>query len=286
MPNIGLILSGGMAKGAYQIGALEAVAEYLRPEEVKYISSASVGVVNSYAFACDRLDAAKEMWLSLNDQKKKLFITSIYKNNVLKETIKHIGTEPPACRHFYAPILHLKKGDLIYWDIGKEEDPIRRGRLLRAAISFPPFAAPVELDGNNYYDGAMVDNIPVKPLMRHSLDYVICMYFDKYNYAFESDYFDNKIVKLNFDDATTLLSESLWMTKDSISDMMQRGYKKAKSVLDFVFQGGTENVEKVYERIEMMNALQPEKKTRLTGDVVMNNFNKLAKRFARRTIIK
>lgn len=286
MPKIGLVLSGGMAKGAYQLGALEALAEYLKPEEIQYISSASVGVVNAYAFATGKMELAKNMWLSLNDQKKKVFLTTVYKNVTLKETIKSAAQQLPDCRHFYAPILHLKKGDLLYWDIAKEEDPVKRSRVMRASIAFPPFTGPIEIDGNNYYDGALVDNIPVKPLLKHAVDYVICMYFDGYDYTFESEYFDNKVIKLSFEDKGKLLAESLWMTREGLEDMMERGYRQAKAVFDFVFQGGVEDVEKVYERIEMMNAMHPNRKTRLTGDVVVNNFNKLAKRFAKRTIVK
>ena len=286
MPNIGLVISGGMAKGAYQVGALEAISEYLRPEDIKYISAASVGAINGYAFSCDQLHKARDMWLSLNNEKKKLFLTSVYKSNFLKEAVLDLNTYDPVCRHFYAPLLHLKKGNLEYWDLCKEEDRVRRARLMRASMAFPPFTGPIEIDKKNYYDGALVDNIPVKPLMKHSVDYVICMYFDQYNYSFESEYFDNKVIKLTFDDNSTFLAESFWFTRDGLEDMMKRGYKRAKTVMEFIFPNGTDDIEKVYERVEAMNALHPNKQPRLTGDVVVNNFNKLAKRFAKRTIIK
>lgn len=32
MKDIGLVLSGGMVKGAYQIGALKAISEYIQPK--------------------------------------------------------------------------------------------------------------------------------------------------------------------------------------------------------------------------------------------------------------
>lgn len=47
--NIGLVLSGGMAKGAYQIGVLRAISEYIPISEIKYISCESIGVFNGYA---------------------------------------------------------------------------------------------------------------------------------------------------------------------------------------------------------------------------------------------
>ena len=52
--NIGLVLSGGMGKVAYQIGALRALNEFIPLKEIKYISFASVGVLNGYAYATDK----------------------------------------------------------------------------------------------------------------------------------------------------------------------------------------------------------------------------------------
>ena len=60
--NIGLVLSGGMGKGAYQIGALRALNEFIPLKEIKYISCASVGVLNGYAYATDNLDVAEDIW--------------------------------------------------------------------------------------------------------------------------------------------------------------------------------------------------------------------------------
>ena len=44
--NIGLVLSGGMAKGAYQVGALKAINELFPKGSIKYISASSIGVLN------------------------------------------------------------------------------------------------------------------------------------------------------------------------------------------------------------------------------------------------
>ena len=46
--HIGLVLSGGMGKGAYQIGALTAIDEFFNPSEFEYVSAASIGVLNMY----------------------------------------------------------------------------------------------------------------------------------------------------------------------------------------------------------------------------------------------
>ena len=56
MVKIGLVLSGGMAKGAYQIGALQAINEVFKPSDISYASAASVGAINTYLYLTEGLD--------------------------------------------------------------------------------------------------------------------------------------------------------------------------------------------------------------------------------------
>ena len=69
---------------------------------------------------------------------------------------------------------------------------------LRASVAMPVYNHAVQIESTAYYDGAMIDNIPVYPLLKHNLDYMICIYFDDICYKFENTYFDNKIVKISF----------------------------------------------------------------------------------------
>ena len=55
---IGLILSGGIAKGAYQVGVLRAVEEFFSLDEISYISAASVGALNAAAYAAGETKTA------------------------------------------------------------------------------------------------------------------------------------------------------------------------------------------------------------------------------------
>ena len=69
--NIGLVLSGGMAKGALQLGALYALSEFIPLEEIKYVCCASVGTLNGYAYMTNKLEQAKKMWSELCNNGKK-----------------------------------------------------------------------------------------------------------------------------------------------------------------------------------------------------------------------
>jgi len=47
---VGLVLAGGMAKGAYEVGVLKAITNFIPKEAITHMSCASIGVLNGYAF--------------------------------------------------------------------------------------------------------------------------------------------------------------------------------------------------------------------------------------------
>lgn len=59
---LGLVLSGGGAKGAYEVGVWQAIDEEGLAEDVAAISGTSVGALNAALFAA-RPDAAEALWL-------------------------------------------------------------------------------------------------------------------------------------------------------------------------------------------------------------------------------
>jgi NTE family protein len=61
---IGLVLAGGGAKGAYQVGAWQALRE--QGIEFDVITGTSIGALNAALFAADDLDKAQSFWRSLS----------------------------------------------------------------------------------------------------------------------------------------------------------------------------------------------------------------------------
>lgn len=60
--NIGLVLSGGGAKGAYQVGVWKAMEEYRLTDKVKVASGTSVGALNASLFANVSSAKAEQLW--------------------------------------------------------------------------------------------------------------------------------------------------------------------------------------------------------------------------------
>ena len=104
--NIGLVLSGGMAKGALQLSALYALSEFIPLEEIKYVCCASVGALNGYAYMTNKLERAKQMWSELCNSSKKMGLTQFLKSDILQQDI--VGLYDPndsLSSEFYCSLL-------------------------------------------------------------------------------------------------------------------------------------------------------------------------------------
>lgn len=279
MNHIGLVLSGGMGKGAYQIGALRALSEFFEPSDFKYVSAASIGVLNTYAYLTNNLQSALEIWKSVNLQGDKRFITSVLHSSFLQDIITSIVTDINISSTFYVPLLDLRNKELDYYnfaDISFEKiEP-----YLKASIAMPFYSKGVKIGSKTLYDGAVVDNIPIYPVLRNELDYVICIYFDDFNYVFEDYYLNDKIIKLTFPD-NKIISNSVHISHESILYMIDEGYRRTEDILKNIFSCGTENLEIIYSKISNRNEENLNRVVRITGDVIVTNMNKLAKKVVR-----
>lgn len=282
---IGLVLSGGLAKGAYQIGALRAISEYFKPEEIEYVSSSSVGALNAYAFSSNNLEEGARMWEGLTPSKDdKIPVTKVMKSDYLKGCTIGLTQKQIVSKKQYVSVFRLKEMDVSYVDITHREAD-EAALYLQAAVAMPVFSKSVKINKKKYFDGGTIDNIPVYPLMKHDLDYIICIYFDEYNYSFEASGFDDRIIKITFNDNEKIISNSIWFTKEGTEKMMRDGYDRAREVLDLVFADGKENLTNIYAKIRELDAMNPDKKLRVTVDVAIHNLNKMMKFISKRRIV-
>lgn len=285
MSKIGLILSGGMAKGAYQIGALQAISEFIKPDDFTYFSAASIGVLNAYAFINKTMEAAQDAWYSVHNSGSAVWVTDILRSSLLQYSISAlISCSDSIEKDFYFPLFNLSKRNLSYYNFRSiPSDDFQK--YLSASVAVPYYNKACVINNEKYYDGAIVDNIPVYPLLKHDYDYLICIYFNDYNYTFENESIDKKIIKLTFADSS-VLSSSMLIRKESVEFMIREGYKQTKAALDFVFYRGIDDVEYILDRIEDLNRVHAQKRQiRLTVDVVIENLNKITRRFADKSVL-
>lgn len=281
--NIGLVLSGGMAKGAYQIGALQALSQFVPASEIKYISSASIGVLNAYAFAVNRLNDAEKMWKSICQNDTRLIVSQILRSSLLQQNIEKIyDPEMTLSSSFYCTLFDFNSRKIVYQDLSKIDNP-QISQYLKACVALPIYNRAIRLDNAAYFDGAMIDNIPVYPLLKHNIDYIICIYFDDVCYKFENTYFDNKVIKITFP-CKGLLKQSLVLRQEGIEDMIRSGYDRTMCLLKTIFSDGHEDIESIYRAIERTNQ-NSHGSLRITGDLLITNLNKITQRLTKRKIL-
>lgn len=280
MPRIGLVLSGGMLKGAYQLGALKSISKWIPKGCIKCVSGASIGALNAYAYLTEKLEIAEKLW-NLDSQKWGCGnFGRLMQSSYLYALIDEIqDSEDDIDPLFYIPLLNISARKLEYIDM-KRSDPKARTLGLKASITLPPFKHAVRLLDSYYYDGALIDNIPVNPLLKEDLDYIICIYFDREDFSFENAEFDQKVIRLNFIDRKQF-TPSIRVDQSAILSMIDRGFQKTESVLAELLHHGIEDLEYIHQKnSQVRESISIKKRNyRISGDIIVNRLNRVAKHF-------
>lgn len=162
-PKVGLVLGGGGAKGAAEVGVLKVIEEVGVP--IDYIAGTSIGAIlgglYSTGYRAAQLDS--------------LFRAGLWKtDNVLKLLDRLTGTgewvdfdELPIPFRCVAADFDTQ-----------EEVVLRNGNLawaLRASMAIPGAYKPVLIDGKPLVDGGMLNNLPVDVVKAMGADIVIAV---------------------------------------------------------------------------------------------------------------
>jgi NTE family protein len=159
----GLVLSGGGTRGFAHLGVIAALHD--KGIKADVISGTSVGAIVG-AFIAGGKTPAEVMrifkkggffkYTNLN-----IHIDGLLKLNGLLEVIekeipyKQVEDLPLP---LYIAVSNLNKGIVEYYHSG----PI--GKVVLASSSIPVLFSPVEINGQKYVDGGLMDNIPVGPI--------------------------------------------------------------------------------------------------------------------------
>ena len=279
MAKVGLVLSGGMVKGAYQIGVLKSLRKYINADSIECISTASIGTLAGYAYLSDKLDIYEKLWLENESFNMRTFLRSTIKRSVILDKVSLlVDNNATISKDFFTALINMNKMSLDYTNL-KSVDKNLLNSYFKASISFVPVFKTIEINKINYLDGALVDNIPVIPISKYDLDYIIIVHFDKNKYVY-SDLKNKNVIEINFNTKTSI-SKSLSFDSESSQDMIQRGYAKAEEIFSDVFKKGTDNLKYIEERIENLNKNKIKEKYNMSGDIIVDRINKVAKKLVK-----
>ena len=166
-----LCLSGGAARGAYQLGAISVLQE--NNIAIKAISGTSIGALIGAALGCDK--SAQEIFRVIQSKEFRsvfrlrlgrgaLFSldknAKVIENLIDKERFEDLSIPLTLC------VCDIEEEEPIYWSSGENFKD-----LVVASCSIAPLFSAVDIDGKIFADGGIVDNFPVEQLQKY--DYPI-----------------------------------------------------------------------------------------------------------------
>ncbi len=242
----GLVLQGGGARGAYQMGAWKAFRELGITFDV--ITGTSIGSLNGALMVQDEYEKCYDIWYNLRpetlmEDDAKTYLEVINANIDLKSTKRYFdyfknivyrgGLEIDPLIKLIDEVVdeekirqsHIKFG-LVTFSITDREahqlyvDEMEKGMLkdYLLASSFLPFFKPVELHGKRFIDGGVYDNFPIKLMLREEVEEIVTIELSTYNIK---PIFHNREVKIK----RIIPSEDLGNRFNFSTEMARRGMK-------------------------------------------------------------
>lgn len=198
-----LVLEGGGAKGAYQIGVVKALRE--AGFEFDVITGTSIGAINASYLAQGKFNEAYKLWKTLsfseifdidgehieNAMNAKLSLDTIkYLSKKLGQTIKEKGIDTTKMRKIMESTINeeeLRKSDIRFGlvtvclsDVKPQElfiEDIPEGKLidyLMATSNLPVFQR-ARIDDKSYLDGGAWDACPINMLEKSGYNNIIAI---------------------------------------------------------------------------------------------------------------
>lgn len=191
-PKTAFVLGGGGNLGAIQVGMLRALVN--RGIEPDLIVGCSVGALNAVAMAgaphAEGVDHLAETWLGLRADD--IFpagrltgpwmlvrrALSLCANDRLRAVIERCVTFErfeDAAVPVEVVATSLRTGRERWFDSGPIVDPIL------ASAALPAVLPPVEIDGELYIDGAVVDNVPISRALHHGCQKIYVLHVGNFD---------------------------------------------------------------------------------------------------------
>jgi NTE family protein len=263
MKKIGLCLSGGGARGAYQIGAIQALHEAGILSRISYFSGTSIGAANASLIASCGIEKAKEVWFSIPQHalkstmpfKKRFsfeYIKSldqgIFETSFLEEVLVNaIDFDQLKTKKVFVTLAdggqynngvfdlisstfdhYIKKDSkVIYIPLHElqEKDVIKS---ILASCAIPVVFPSVKDKEKKYYDGGVFDNIPVSPLLEAGCDVIIIIHLNK-TYFFATEKYENaSFIEIK---SKTSLGSIFRFNNENSKRLFDLGYADAMNVL-------------------------------------------------------
>lgn len=290
---VGLVLSGGGGKGAYELGVWKAIKELGIDKYITAVSGASIGAMNAMLFAQGDYEGALKMWdevtleklLPINNKElikkgvtlaigsktldtvrkhmpKLLEQGDVPRDGAIEMIMKYLNFEKLSSSgiNCYVSCTEITEFKAEYFKINDYDEETARDMIL-ASSSLPMIYESAEILGKKYLDGGLVDNTPIKPLYDENCDIIIAVLLSK-EAKIERNLFPNaKIISIIPSEIESRVLEGLLNLDEEAKDKrIETGYEDTKNLLEPIFAIAVHQYKEKLEKEEEQRKLQEEKR--------------------------
>ena len=205
---IGLCFTGGGARGAYQIGAAQALSDLGIYENISAFSGTSIGAANVAVMASTSIEKARDIWFNipkdalkmreaivtrLKKEKMNTFDNGLYTMETLNRimidlidydillkkdvfvTVSESGDMEKGLFELIKSTYkhYIKKDSRVIYAPLKELSKEDQLKAVTASCSIPLVFPGVTGNDKKYYDGGVFDNTPIRPLVEIGCNEII-----------------------------------------------------------------------------------------------------------------
>lgn len=262
MKKVGLVLTGGGGKGAYQIGVWKAFKEYGMDAYITAVSGTSVGALNGALFLLGDLERAEDVWKNISPDKILSLSPEHLAGRLLpSKLVNYLRTELLGKGWFsrdglleildkevdllsvsqsripcYTTCVNCDSGEVVYFQLnGHSMEHIKS--VLLASSAIPKIFDPVEINGEMYSDGGIpflskADNIPVLPLYEAGCDVIFVVHLNRTNIIDHHLFPNAQIVEIMpKEDQGGVFDGTLDFTREGSERRIKQGYEDTKRIL-------------------------------------------------------
>lgn len=191
MKKIGLMLSGGGARGAYQVGVIKALMETKLMDNITHLAGASIGAINTYLLMnFSEFETIEKFWQEVLNNKIVFHKKDLKRKNKKNALVDTTLLEEKTTDFFnkYKQDKYLKQGFCVVCMANSKNDFLNFKKLekkvinlnneidaysfVQASASMPLIFGHTIIDGKYYFDGGILDNNPVVPLIENGCNII------------------------------------------------------------------------------------------------------------------
>ena len=233
-------------------------------DKIEAFSGTSIGAVNAVMLASTSIEKVRKIWFNMPDEvlsstenffkrllkeRTKLMTNGLYTIEKLEKELKeNLNIKVLRTKEVYVTLAlggeedggvlsllktsfkhYIKHEAQVKYSPIWQQDKDHIYKQVLASCSIPVVFSPTNIDGKQYFDGGVYDNVPVAPLIEGGCDRIIVLHLDRLPYFYRSRYPEITFYSLK---PKRSLGRMLNFNTDNSMSRYNQGYEECKQFLE------------------------------------------------------